>query len=192
MRKKRLLRLFAIGCMAICTFTFVSCNKDDNDEPGPDPTPLNEFVFKFKSSEIVEFKQVLPAAEAKTIPDKEVSTYFGKRLQLACPEEIQFTGDSITIVKAQGLTEKYKYKWESNAFFYYKAATEQWEYLGKRDDKGRVLLNLGMYVRKDQSEQRTLSIIEQDYSLTSYSGLSNGSDVSTSLIWLNVLFTLER
>lgn len=82
---------------------FVSCSKDD---PIPQPTPTdNGTTLLFKSSEIVEFKQIQSEGIEQDIPKEDIESYFGKRIQLNCPDTLCFKGDSLFLSRKNGLND---------------------------------------------------------------------------------------
>ncbi len=168
-----------------------SCSHDDN----PQPAPMDGGVFKLKSSEIVEFQQVYPVKDLKDIPVSEVSAYFGKRVELACPLELNFEKDSLTITKQADLTEKYKVKWQGSDLYLHRNHTDRWEYIGKKNANGQVLLNTGFYVLRGLNLQRSLVGIGQEYEYTNHTGmmaaLASSWDSSMSVVWLKAEYVFE-
>ncbi len=195
MRMKRLLPTLAIGSIALCSLLFTACYKDDEPtQPEPDPTPIKDpdpvakNTYKYLSTKIFQFKHVLP--KAQEMPDELLTTYFGRRIELNQPEEVQFKNDSITILKPYGLQEKFKVKWDKGDLFYYKA-DETWAYMGRIETDETLRLNLGAYSLTNKSEQRSLTVVEQGYDLTSPDALREGSDANTSLVWLSLQYIME-
>ena len=99
MKKRRIPLLFVYLSISLLhsigIFMLSSCS--DKDDPSPSPTPENiTYVMKLKATENVEFKEILGEKGIKDITEKE-TVYFGERIQLACPNELQFNNDSLSI-----------------------------------------------------------------------------------------------
>lgn len=171
---------------------FISCSDKDDPSSVPDPTPENTvYVLKLKSSNQIEFKEFLGGKEKQDMA-KDGSTYFGKRIQLHCPNELQFQNDSLWMVKTNNIVEKYKIKWQDNQLFLYNTNKDSWEFCGKKDQSGNFLLNTGFYIQKSTNNQRMFTIIGQEYNLISYSELmENNENESSSTIWLKMEYVFE-
>lgn len=187
-KKSTLLTLSMSFLLLIGTLMFSSCaDKDDPSPifPAPEDTP---YILKLKSSEKVEFKEILNKNDIQDLTDTETA-YFGERIQLACPHELHFDIDSLSIVKTNNIVEKYKLKWQDKKLFIYQKPIDKWEYCGEKDEDGKVILNIGFYIIKNKNDQRTFVAIGQEYNLTSYSELMNQDPLS--IIWLKRRYTFE-
>lgn len=173
---------------------FVSCSKDD---PIPQPTPTdNGTTLLFKSSEIVEFKQIQSEGIEQDIPKEDIESYFGKRIQLNCPDTLCFKGDSLFLSRKNGLNEKYEIKWNNNKLYLHNAIAESWEYAGKKINDKKFQLNTGFYFKKEANNQRSLTISGREYSIESYQELTTyfgklNQDSSSKLIWLKISYLFE-
>lgn len=179
--------------LPIGTYMLSSCSDKDEPSPTPNPTPEdNTYVLKLKSSESVEFKEILDENDVHDIAEKETA-YFGDRIQFVCPNELQFDNDSLSIVKANNIVEKYKIKWQEKKLFIHHTQGDIWEYCGEKDRDGKLLLNIGFYLIKSNNSQRTFTAIGQEYSLTSYSELidKNTKDSPFPIIWLRIRYVFE-
>ena len=127
---------------------FSSCA--DKDDPSPIlPTPEDtSYILKLKFSEKVEFKEILNKNDIQDLTETETA-YFGERIQWSCPHELQFDRDSLSIVKTNNIVEKYKLKWQDKKLFIYQKPIDKWEYCGEKDENGRVILNIGFYIIKN-------------------------------------------
>ena len=139
-------------------------------------------------SEKVEFKEILNKNDIQDLTETETA-YFGERIQRSCPHELQFDRDSLSIVKTNNIVEKYKLKWQDKKLFIYQKPIDKWEYCGEKDENGRVILNIGFYIIKNNNDQRTFMAIGQEYNLISYSELMNQDFLS--IIWLKRKYTFE-
>lgn len=145
-------------------------------------------LTKLKFSEKVEFKEILNKNDIQDLTETETA-YFGERIQRSCPHELQFDRDSLSIVKTNNIVEKYKLKWQDKKLFIYQKPIDKWEYCGEKDENGRVILNIGFYIIKNNNDQRTFMAIGQEYNLISYSELMNQDFLS--IIWLKRKYTFE-
>ena len=164
---------------------FTACS-DDNDSPNGPDQPVTIYTLKLKSSEKVEFKEIPAGKETISLGDNE-ERYFGQRIKLACPNELQFNNDSLFIVKPNNIIEKYKIKWQDDELFLHNAIADTWEPCGKKDTNGQFLLNTGFYIKRNH----TFVAMGQEYGLTSYSELINNNDKSLSIIWLKMNYVFE-
>ena len=73
--------------------------------------------------------------------------------------------------------------------FIYQKPIDKWECCGEKDENGRVILNIGFYIIKNNNDQRTFMAIGQEYNLISYSELMNQDFLS--IIWLKRKYTFE-
>ena len=178
--------------LLIGALAFTSCT---NNDPQPEPpAPTGElYTLKYKSQEILELKQMKTEQEVQNLPVEESSKYFGKRLSLTSPTELQLKDDSLFIIKNYGITEKYKMKSHNNEVFLYNDLSDTWEYCGTREDKNSFTLNIGFYIQERVNNQRTLYAIGQEYSLKSFSDLMEyiGKDGLSSVIWLKQQIVFE-
>ena len=187
---KKLKRIIALLFVTHGALLLISCSSN-NDIPSPIPEPEPEvtFVLKLKSTDLVDFKKIV-GKEITNIAKGEAETIFGKRIELITPSQLQFHGDSLSIVKGNGIVEQYAIKWQDNELFLYSDTEAKWEYCGKRSEKGQFLLNTGLFSRLSESQQRKLYITGQDYSLTSHDKLlANADDV---VVWLRMEFVFEK
>lgn len=192
MKKRRIPLLFIYLSISLLhligIFMLSSCS--DKDDPSPSPTPENiTYVMKLKATENVEFKEILGEKGIKDITEKE-TVYFGERIQLACPNELQFNNDSLSIIKSNNTIEKYKIKWQEKELFIHNTNTDKWEYCGEKDKDGKLLFNTGFYIIKSNNSQRTLTVIGQEYDLVSYTNLisTNSSKDDLAIIWLKIRY----
>lgn len=179
--------------LLLSTGIFMLSSCSDKDDPSPNPTPENNaYIMKLKTSENVEFKEIFGEKGIKDIIEKETA-YFGERIQLACPNELQFNNDSLSIIKANNMIEKYKIKWHDKELFIHHTKTDTWEYCAEKDVDSKLVLNTGFYIIKSNNSQRTFMAIGQEYSLTSYSELinKNSKDSPCSIIWLKIKYVFE-
>ena len=178
--------------LLIGVFAFASCT---NDDPQPEPPAPNGelYTLKYKSQEILELKQMKAGQEVQNLPVEESNKYFGKRLSLTSPTELQLKDDSIFIIKNYGITEKYKMKSHNNEVFLYNDLSDVWEYCGTREDKNSFTLNIGFYIQDRVNIQRILHTAGQEYSLKSFSDLMEyvGKDGLSSVIWLKQQIVFE-
>lgn len=178
-------------------FVFMSCSDDKTDDANkPEEPQITSYTLRFKSSEIVEFKQMQSKQNVGDIPFTDSEKYFGKRIQLNTPTELSFKDDSLFITKPNELKEFYKVKWQSNDLFLFDDTSNEWKYCGTKDQKGRFLLNTGFYIQKSKDKQRTLTVLGQEYSLKSYSELltflaENESSLTSSIMWLKKQYIFE-
>ena len=186
-RKSTLLIVSMSFLVLIGTFIFNSCA--DKDEPSPVPPTPEDTPYILKSSETVEFKEVLNENDIQDITETETA-YFGERIQWACPHELYFDSDSLSIVKANNIVEKYKIKWQDKKLYLYQQPIDKWEYCGEKDKDAKIILNIGFYIIKNNSNQCTFMAIGQEYNLTSYSELMNQDPLS--IIWLKRRYTFEQ
>lgn len=187
-KKSTLLIVSMSFLLSIGTLMFSSCaDKDDPSPilPIPEDTP---YILKLKFSEKVEFKEILNKNDIQDLTETETA-YFGERIQWSCPHELQFDRDSLSIVKTNNIVEKYKLKWQDKKLFIYQKPIDKWEYCGEKDENGRVILNIGFYIIKNNNDQRTFMAIGQEYNLISYSELMNQDFLS--IIWLKRKYTFE-
>lgn len=133
-------------------------------------------------------KEILNKNDIQDLTETETA-YFGERIQRSCPHELQFDRDSLSIVKTNNIVEKYKLKWQDKKLFIYQKPIDKWEYCGEKDENGRVILNIGFYIIKNNNDQRTFMAIGQEYNLISYSELMNQDFLS--IIWLKRKYTFE-
>ena len=187
-KKSTLLIVSMSFLLSIGTLMFSSCA--DKDDPSPIlPTPEDTpYILKLKFSEKVEFKEILNKNDIQDLTETETA-YFGERIQWSYPHELQFDRDSLSIVKTNNIVEKYKLKWQDKKLFIYQKPIDKWEYCGEKDENGRVILNIGFYIIKNNNDQRTFMAIGQEYNLISYSELMN--QVFLSIIWLKRKYTFE-
>lgn len=179
---KRNIRLLLIGGFACL---FASCSDDNGSTPPPENE--NIYTLELKSSQQLEFKEVTPKNRADVAVDE--TRYFGQRIKLACPQKLQFNEDSLSIVKANSIIEKYKIKWKDNELLLHNNVTDTWEYCGKKDADGKFVLNTGFYLIKSNSTS-PYATIGQEYWLTSYETLSE-NDKSVSIVWLRMNYIFE-
>lgn len=190
--------------IVVGSFTFASCTDDTNkpEEPKvpevpqkPEIPEVVTYKLKLKSTGIVEFKQMLSKQNAQDLAVTESSKYFGKRIELNCPTELLFKGDSLFISKVTNLTESYKTKWQDKELYLYDDASKTWKYCGKKGDKSGFTLNTGFYVKKCKDKMHTLAVIGQEYSLRTYADLTNylgeTTNTTSSITWLRTEYIFE-
>ena len=175
-------------------FLFSSCSDEEEPSPAPNPTPEDAvYTMKLASSEKMEFKKITGKNESQDITGEE-TVYFGERIKLASPNELQFDNDSLFIVKANDMTERYKTKWQNNELFLHNASTDAWEYCGKKEADGKFLFNTGFYITRSSNAQRTLTVMDQRYALTSFSELMDkgNEDKSSTIVWLKMEYVFTK
>ena len=186
---KKLKRIVLLMVFTYGALLLISCSNNDIPTPTPEPEPEVTFVLKLKSTDIVDFKKI-EGGKTTDIAQGEAETIFGKRIELITPSELQFDGDSLSIVKGNGIVEQYTIKWQDGELFLHSGAEDNWAYCGKRCDDGRFILNTGVFSRTTENEQRKLFITGQDYSLSSYDKvLANADDV---VVWLRMEFVFVK
>ncbi len=180
-----------------------SCSEDDPANPEPNPVDPEEKVttvidtLKFQSLEIEEFKKIQPGKAIEDLSATDSTKFFGQRIRLNCPVELHFRTDSLTdslfIVKANELIERYKIKWEKDKLYLYNGAADTWDFcgIGNIGDKNEFALNTGFYIKQSKITQRSLNIMGQSYSVESYTSLIPESDTSSLLIWMKVKYNFE-
>lgn len=184
-RKKTFLRCIA-GVLI-----FVSCGKNDIPTPEPKPGPGLEqtFDFKLKSSNIVEFKKIVNS-KATELEDEDTASIFGGRIDLITPDELQFTENSLIIVKPHGMVEEYTIQWVKDELFLYNDMEDVWDYCGELKGKDCFFLNTALFTRLSKNEQRVLYVTAQDYSLTSFDQIL--VDPDDEVVWLRLEFVYEK
>ena len=186
---KKLKRIVLLLFFTYGALLLIACSNNDIPTPTPEPEPEVTFVLKLKSTDIVDFKKI-EGGKTTDIAKGEAETIYGKRIELITPSELQFDGDSLSIVKGNGIVEHYAIKWQDGELFLHSDAENNWEYCGKRSNDGRFILNTGMFSRVAENEQRKLFITGQDYSLTSHVKLlANANDV---VVWLRMEFVFVK
>ena len=186
---KKMKRIVSLLCFMYGALLLTSCENNDVPNPEPEPTPEEVYVLKFKSSEIMEFKKI-EGGKTIDIGKDETDNIFGKRVEMVTPIELQFNGDSLSIIKPHEIVENCAIKWQDRELFLYSDAEDNWAYCGKRSDDGRFILNTGLFSRTTENEQRKLFITGQDYSLTLHDKvLANADDV---VVWLKMEFVFEK
>lgn len=176
--------------LVIAIGTSLSSCVDDTNKPEELTTAKDSETSKvvtsklvLKSTEIKEFK-----LDNQEVAATESSKYFGRRIQLNTPTELLFKNDSIFISKGESLTEAFKTKWQDKELYLYDDASQTWSYCGKKGDKSGFILNTGFYIKKTKDKLHTLNIIGQEYSLRTYTDLTNylgeGTTSTSSITWL--------
>ena len=189
--KFRTIRQFVILLTGV--LTFASCS--DEPQSSPELPPVTLYALTYKSLEVLELKQIQPKQEVKDLPVADVNLYFGNRVQLARPDELQFKDDSLKIVRGKELIEKYKVKWENDELFLYNEYADAWEYCGKKTTDDGFLLNTGFFIKKSVSKQRSLTAAGQEYSLKSYADVTSGEEEqgeTRSVLWLSVQYFFHK
>lgn len=183
--KSRFLIVLALPVF-VALLTFYSCS-EKHDEPEILP---NQYSLEYKSLQILEFSKTNKQGTESLLVE-EVSNYFGERVQLSCPSELQFNEDSIKIVKLNGaLHERYKIKWQENNLFLYDDAVKEWRLVGKKDTRGRFTLHVGFYLQSGANENRSLTVIGQGYGLITSPEFNSDTETS-SVVWLKVDYVFE-
>lgn len=186
---KYISRIIALLFVTYGALLLISCSNNDIPSPTPEPEPEVTFVLKLKSTDIVDFEKI-EGVKTTDIAQGEEKTIFGKRIELITPSELQFYGDSLSIVKSNGIVEHYSIKWQDGELLLHSDVEENWAYCGKLSNDGGFILNTGMFSRTTENEQRKLFITGQDYSLTSHDKLlANADDV---VVWLRMEFVFEK
>ena len=109
------------------------------------------------------------------------------------PSPILPTPEDTSYILKLKFSEKVEFKeilkWQDKKLFIYQKPIDKWEYCGEKDENGRVILNIGFYIIKNNNDQRTFMAIGQEYNLISYSELMNQDFLS--IIWLKRKYTFE-
>lgn len=174
---------------------FASCSDKPQLEPEPSPDFVTSYTLTFKSLEILEFKQISSQQIVEDIPMADVNLYFGNRIQLVRPNELLFKNDSLTIVRENAPIEKYKVEWRDDALFMYNEYVDKWEYCGVKAKDDAFLLNTGFFIERRVSQQRSLTVVGQEYFLKSYTDMvSNRAEQGESqpMIWLRVQYLFHK
>ena len=168
----------------------ISCDKKETSAPMLVPDKEEVSVFKFKFSDILE-SQKINGDEIISLAKEEMKNYFGKRIEFITPNEMRISGDSLLISKPHGIIEKYAIKWQKDELFLYRDSDKSWNYCGKLSGKrSRFLLNVGLFTRLSQKEQRTLYVSGQDYSLITRNAVQREAD--DTVFWLRMEVVLEK
>lgn len=172
------------------TSAFYACSDEEKPQTKPEPQPETVTRFKYQAMDISEFKLISAENTVQELPVSEAEKYFGRRIGLASPKEIQLKEDSLYIIKPGGLTEGYKIKWDDTKLFLYKDRTASWEYCGTQKSDNEFLLNTGFYIKKSQDNtRRMLTVAGQEYALQNYSDIA---DDASSTTWLKATYTFKR
>ena len=182
--KKKSFLAFMAGMLIL-----ISCGNNDIPTPVPEPEPEETFDLKLKSSDIVELKKIVNEKITEIVHEEAVNI-FGERIDLVTPDELQFNGNSLTIVKPHGMVEEYTIKWEKDELFLYNDMEDSWDYCGKLIENDRFFLNTTLFTRLSKNEQRILYVTGQDYSLTSYDQIL--ADPDDVVIWLRLELVYEK
>lgn len=186
---KPLIRKYQMYKLALLVAIYLLAACSDENNPAPPSPETDTYTLKLKNSEKLEFKEITGKAQAGIATEKSETAYFGHRIERACPQELQFAGDSLTIVKKEGITEKYEFKWQDNELLLHNNLTDTWEYCGKKEDGNKVLLNIGFYIRKNENIPSI--VVGQAYKQTSPDQLMENAPDGTSLVWLRMQYTFE-
>lgn len=184
MKIKHLLFAAVTAVLTLC-----ACSNKDIPTPEPEPEPEEISDFNFKSSDIMEFKQITEGEAIDIVPE-EAEDFFGKSIEFITPVKLQFYGDSLSIVKPHGMTEGYAVKWAKDELLLYNDLTDNWEYCGKSNENNRFYLNTGVFKSVSKNKQRTLYVAGQDYALTSYDQIP--ADPDDVVIWLRLELVFEK
>lgn len=189
--QKAAMMLF-LYCIIVGMPILSSCSNNDNGIV-VDPDEEN-ISLSYKTYEIKELKRIV----GNTIEDLQVTDvhqYFGNRIELACPEKLDFTGNTLLITRS-GIEQKYNIKWEADKLYLCKEGENHWNYCGYKADKKKFMLNVGLFIMKSTTDQRSLTVIDQSYALESYDQLaeyvgSAAAESSSSLLWMKVSYLFE-
>lgn len=183
--KSRFLIFLAL-LVFVALLSLYSCSEKHDD---PEILP-NQYSLEYKSLQILEFSKTNKQGTESLLVE-EVSKYFGDRVQFSCPSELQFSEDSIKIVKLDGvLHEGYKIKWQESNLFLYDDVVKEWKLVGKKDTNSRFTLHVGFYLQSGNNENSSLTAIGQGYGLISSPEFSPDSNTSL-VVWLKVDYVFE-
>lgn len=156
--------------------------------PHLSPKPEKSYSLKFKSFDIIEFKKITKESTIE-IDQENIENYFGTRIKSITPVELHFDDNTLTIIKNNDITEEYVIKWDNKQLFIYEELDDSWKYCGRQDEEDHFILNIGLYSLYSETEQRTLHVIGQDYSFTSYDKVS--TDKNQNATWLKLELTFK-
>lgn len=190
--QKATIMLF-LYCIIIGMPILSSCSNNDNGMV-VDPDEEN-ITLSFKTYQILELKKITADNSIQDLPVINVHQYFGNRIELICPEKMDFKDNTLVITR-NGMAQEYIIKWEADDLYLRKEGEILWSYCGSRVDKNKIKLNVGFYIMNSNTNQRSLSVIDQNYALESYSQvaeyMSNVDTESTSsLLWMKVNYFFE-
>ena len=179
--------------------SFASCAKDDpQPEPIlPEPPQPNVTELSFKSLGILEMViDQIQRQSVLNIPVSESDRYFGNRVELSRPDKLRFKDDSLFLLRANEIIERYKVKWQNKELLLHHQDSDSWSYVGQKKGESGFLLNMGFYALQSKSSQRSLSIIGWEYELQSFANLvdyigQSTLDTSSSIVWMKVQCSFE-
>lgn len=164
-----------------------ACSNEDNPTPGPNEP--DTYTLRLKSSQRTAFEEYTAGNPSGKELNADEADYFGTRTKRACPQELQFEGDSLRMVKGSGLVERYRFKQEGSRLLLHNPRTDQWEYCGEKEENKSVELNIGFYLRRD--EKAASAVAGQEYRLTDPAALLQDAAEGTTLVWLRTKHTFE-
>lgn len=134
---------------------------------------------------MIEFYAVEDAEQTDLSGEEKIEEHFGSRVQLFLPLEIIISSDSTTFVKAGGLEEKYKTKWEKGQELYiYEDSTKEWSLIGKEIDNA-FRLSVAFFSKKVSANDRSSATLGQAYAVENYDTLIVPNE-QYRLIWLKI------
>lgn len=191
--KKKCFSVFLLGALS-----FASCTEDGPqvDPILPEPPQPTVTELSFKSLDVLELKEQLQGKDVQNVPVGESTSYFGSRAELSRPDKLRFKDDSLFLLRANEITERYKVKWQNKELLLHHQDSDSWSYMGQKTGEKGFLLNVGFYALLNKSPQRSLSIIGREYALQSFANLTDyigqsTLDTSSSVVWMKVQCAFE-
>lgn len=191
--KKKCFSVFLLGALSVA-----SCTEDGPqvDPILPEPPQPTVAELSFKSLDVLELKEQLQGKDVQNVPVGESTSYFGSRAELSRPDKLRFKEDSLFLLRANEITERYKVKWQNKELLLHHQDSDSWSYMGQKTGEKGFLLNVGFYALLNKSPQRSLSIIGREYALQSFANLTDyigqsTLDTSSSVVWMKVQCAFE-
>lgn len=191
--KKKCFSVFLLGALSVA-----SCTEDGPqvDPILPEPPQPTVTELSFKSLDVLELKEQLQGKDVQNVPVGESTSYFGSRAELSRPDKLRFKDDSLFLLRANEITERYKVKWQNKELLLHHQDSDSWSYVGQKTGEKGFLLNVGFYALLNKSPQRSLSIIGREYALQSFANLTDyigqsTLDTSSSVVWMKVQCAFE-
>ena len=191
--KKKCFSVFLLGALSVA-----SCTEDGPqvDPILPEPPQPTVTELSFKSLDVLELKEQLQGKDVQNVPVGESTSYFGSRAELSRPDKLRFKDDSLFLLRANEITERYKVKWQNKELLLHHQDSDSWSYMGQKTGEKGFLLNVGFYALLNKSPQRSLSIIGREYALQSFANLTDyigqsTLDTSSSVVWMKVQCAFE-
>lgn len=191
--KKKCFSVFLLGALSVA-----SCTEDGPqvDPILPEPPQPTVTELSFKSLDVLELKEQLQGKDVQNVPVGESTSYFGSRAELSRPDKLRFKDDSLFLLRANEITERYKVKWQNKELLLHHQDSDSWSYMGQKTGEKGFLLNVGFYALLNKSPQRSLSIMGREYALQSFANLTDyigqsTLDTSSSVVWMKVQCAFE-